>query len=37
MNAQRIRPQALLTHAMPLGTVTGMTEAERAAFAGAPR
>ena len=41
MNAQRIRQQAVLTHAMPLGNVTGMTEAERAALgawidAGAP-
>jgi uncharacterized membrane protein len=41
MNAQRIRQQAVLTHAMPLGNVTGMTDAERAALgswidAGAP-
>ncbi|MEA2665307.1 MAG: hypothetical protein QOI11_2251, partial [Candidatus Eremiobacteraeota bacterium] len=41
MNAQRIKQQAVLTHAMPLGNTTGMTEAERAALgawvdAGAP-
>jgi uncharacterized membrane protein len=41
MNAQRIKQQAVLTHAMPLGNTTGMTDAERAALgawvdAGAP-
>ncbi len=41
MNALRIRQQAVLTHAMPLGNVTRMTDAERAALgawidAGAP-
>jgi len=29
-NAQRIQTQAVATHAMPLGNVTGMTDAERA-------
>ncbi len=41
MNAQRIQQQAVATHAMPLGNVTHMTDAERAALgawvaAGAP-
>ncbi len=41
MNAQRIEQQAVATHAMPLGNVTGITDAERAALgawvaAGAP-
>ncbi len=41
MNAQRIEQQAVATHAMPLGNVTHMTDAERAALgawvrAGAP-
>ncbi len=29
MNAQRVKQQAVLTHAMPLGNVTGMTDSER--------
>lgn len=29
-NAERVKQQAVLTHAMPLGNITGMTDAERA-------
>jgi uncharacterized membrane protein len=29
-NAPRIRDQAVSTHAMPIGNITGMTDAERA-------
>jgi uncharacterized membrane protein len=41
MNAARVEQQAVTTHAMPLGNVTGITDAERATLgawiaAGAP-
>ena len=32
-NAQKINEQAVVTRAMPIGNLTGMTEAERAVLA----